>query len=69
VQRESGLTPTYQLLEEKGPDHAKSFRIAARIGDRRFVPAWGRSKKEAEQHAARNALAELHGAPIPHVGQ
>jgi ribonuclease-3 len=66
VQRESGTTPTYLLVNERGPDHSKSFKIAARIGERRFQAAWGRNKKEAEQRAARNALAELSNLPIPY---
>jgi ribonuclease-3 len=56
VQREFGRTPTYALLEEKGPDHNKSFKIAAQIGKRLFAPAWGRSKKDAEQSAAKKAM-------------
>ncbi len=64
AQREYGTTPTYQLLDEKGPDHSKCFKIAAQIGSNRFQAAWGRNKKEAEQRAARNALSELnHEAP------
>jgi ribonuclease III len=69
AQRETGVTPTYQLLDEQGPDHSKSFKIAARVGEHRFAPAWGRNKKDAEQRAARNALAELHGKPIPYVAE
>jgi ribonuclease III len=65
AQREFGTTPTYQLLDEKGPDHSKCFKIAAVVGDRRFQPAWGRNKKEAEQRAARNALHELAGGTAP----
>lgn len=65
AQRENGSTPTYQLLDEKGPDHSKCFKISAQIGRTRFQPAWGRNKKEAEQRAARNALAELNGEPVP----
>jgi ribonuclease-3 len=65
AQREHGNTPTYQLLDEKGPDHSKCFKIAAQIGRDRYQPAWGRNKKEAEQRAARNALSELCGEPIP----
>jgi len=61
VQREHGTTPTYHLLDEKGPDHSKCFQIAAQVGSDRFPPAWGRNKKEAEQRAARNALNQLHG--------
>jgi ribonuclease-3 len=64
-QREHGTTPTYQLLDEKGPDHSKCFKISAQIGPRRYQAAWGRNKKEAEQRAARNALHELAGQQPP----
>jgi ribonuclease-3 len=64
-QRESGSTPTYQLLDEKGPDHSKCFKVSAQIGRTRYQAAWGPNKKEAEQRAARNALAELNGEPVP----
>jgi ribonuclease-3 len=63
AQREFAQTPTYQLLDEKGPDHRKCFKIAAQIGSVQYQPAWGRNKKEAEQRAACNALAELNGEP------
>ena len=56
-QKQSGETPTYRLLEEKGPDHDKSFHISAVIGSRVFPPAWGSSKKESEQAAAKLALS------------
>jgi ribonuclease III len=65
AQREHGTTPTYQLLDEKGPDHSKCFKIAAQVGANRFQPAWGRNKKEAEQRAARNALSQLSGQTPP----
>lgn len=67
VQRDFGTTPTYALLQEQGPDHSKSFQVAAQIRGRQYHAAWGRNKKEAEQHAARNALAELTDQPIPYV--
>ena len=59
AQRDYGITPTYEVLEEIGPDHSKSFHVSAQIGGRRYSPAWGRNKKEAEQRAASNALVEL----------
>jgi len=65
AQRETGSTPTYQLLDEKGPDHSKCFKVAAQIAKTRYQPAWGRNKKEAEQRAARNALSELNHEPVP----
>ncbi|MFK8113226.1 MAG: ribonuclease III [Rubripirellula sp.] len=65
AQREMASTPVYRLVQEAGPDHRKSFMIAAMIGDRQFTAAWGTNKKDAEQRAASNALAELHDQPIP----
>ncbi|MCE5269612.1 MAG: ribonuclease III [Planctomycetaceae bacterium] len=65
AQREHGTTPTYQLLDEKGPDHSKCFKVAAQVGLDRYPPAWGRNKKEAEQRAARNALCHLSGQTPP----
>ena len=66
AQRQYNATPTYHLLDEKGPDHSKCFKMAAQVADRRFQPAWGRNKKEAEQRAARNALSELASREPPY---
>lgn len=52
-------TPVYRVLDEKGPDHAKCFKVCVEIGAHRFTPSWGQSKKQAEQTAALNALTEL----------
>jgi ribonuclease-3 len=65
AQRQFGETPTYLLLDEKGPDHSKCFKIAAQVGRDRFAPAWGPNKKDAEQRAAMNALSQLAGEAIP----
>lgn len=59
TQRVLSCTPEYSVLEETGPDHAREFFIAARVGTRQFPAGRGRSKKEAEQQAARHALAML----------
>ena len=67
AQRKFGETPTYHLLDEKGPDHSKCFMIAAQVGSQRFASAWGQNKKDAEQRAARNALGQLNGEEIPMV--
>ncbi len=66
AQRDFGTTPTYTLLDEKGPDHSKCFKISAQVGPQRYQPAWGRNKKEAEQRAACNALSEISGEAIPY---
>jgi ribonuclease-3 len=39
AQREYNTTPTYQLMDEKGPDHSKCFKIAARVGSNGAPPA------------------------------
>ncbi|MBY0526524.1 MAG: ribonuclease III [Gemmataceae bacterium] len=65
AQREFGATPQYHLLDEKGPDHSKCFKVAAFIGRQPYAAAWGRNKKEAEQKAAMNAIAQINGEPVP----
>ncbi len=59
AQQQFNTTPIYELLDEKGPDHDKCFECQVVFADRHFLSAWGRSKKEAEQKTAFNALAEL----------
>jgi ribonuclease-3 len=59
AQERFNATPSYVLLDEKGPDHNKCFELEVVIADRRFQSAWGTNKKEAEQKAAFNALQEL----------
>ena len=59
AQEQFNSTPTYVLLDEKGPDHDKCFELEVVIEERHFPSAWGTNKKEAEQKAAFNALVEL----------
>lgn len=61
AQRTMGETPVYRMLDEKGPDHSKCFQVSAVIGSRSYPAAWGPNKKEAEQNAARKALAAIQG--------
>lgn len=49
----------YELLAEDGPDHDKSFRVAAKIGGRQLGEGSGHTKKAAEQEAAYQALLQL----------
>ena len=48
--------PTYHVLEESGPDHDKTYLIEVRIGEDALGTGSGRSKKEAEQHAAAEGM-------------
>ena len=59
LQRRELGTPVYAVLDERGPDHAKSFEICVELGERRFPGCWATSTKAAEQAAALEALVEL----------
>lgn len=52
---------TYELTGAEGPDHAKTFFFQVRIGGKVYGTGEGKSKKVAEQHAARMALEKLGG--------
>ncbi len=54
-----GSAPNYRLVGEWGPDHDKTFEVEIRLGNRVLGKGRGRSKKEAEQRAAQDALALL----------
>jgi ribonuclease-3 len=56
AQEELGVTPIYKVLAEKGPDHAKTFRIGVFIDKKRLAEGEGSSKQLAEQKAAELAL-------------
>ena len=58
-QQSHGLSPQYQVMNESGPDHDKRFQASVTIGDEVKGLGWGKSKKEAEQEAAKNALEKL----------
>jgi ribonuclease-3 len=59
VQSAGDPPPEYAVIGETGPDHHKVFQVEVRIGGRAIAEASGRSKKEAEQEAARLALEKL----------
>ncbi len=68
AQQKFEAPPSYVLLDEKGPDHAKCFEICVEIGAERFPSSWGPSKKHAEQQAALNALIALEAAILDEDG-
>ena len=59
VQRRSGQVLTYHMTGESGPDHNKTFLFEVRLNGEHIGQGEGRSKKEAEQAAARSALDNL----------
>ena len=56
-QERVGITPTYKVLKEWGPDHAKHFIIGAFLRKELIAQEEGSSKQEAEERAAKKALA------------
>ena len=56
-------TPVYAVVGEEGPDHDKRFQVSIALAGHEYGRAVGRSKKEAEQNAAAQALAILEAAP------
>ncbi len=54
--RADGILPTYFTVGETGPDHNKTFEVEARLGSNVIGRGIGRSKREAEQNAAKEAL-------------
>ncbi len=60
TQISDGATPTYKIVGESGPDHAKTFEVEVLLNSNIIGHGSGHSKREAEQNAAREAL-ELFG--------
>jgi ribonuclease-3 len=56
AQERVGITPSYKVLEEWGPDHAKHFIVGVFLDEELIAKGEGSSKQEAELEAAQNAL-------------
>lgn len=56
VQEHEGVTPSYSVLKETGPDHDKHFVVGVFAKEEKMAEGEGKSKQEAEQAAARTAL-------------
>ncbi|WP_103663753.1 ribonuclease III [Gracilimonas amylolytica] len=52
--------PHYELINETGPGHNKTFEVKVMVGERELGKGKGKSKKKAEQKAAREALTKLN---------
>ena len=59
IQKQSDQRITYRILDETGPDHDKTFTAQVLVGDKPYGEGTGRSKKEAEQNAAKDAISNL----------
>jgi ribonuclease III len=56
AQEHEGSTPVYKTLSESGPDHDKKFSVGVFVGEKKLGIGEGKSKQDAEQEAAREAL-------------
>jgi len=61
AQRQFQVLPEYQVLEEIGPPHDRTFRVQVQLQGQVYGQGQGRSKREAGQKAAEEALALLEG--------
>jgi ribonuclease-3 len=59
IQAKHQLTPTYQVIEAMGPDHDRKFTVEVKLGNTVLGRGSGKSKKSAEEEAARSALSQL----------
>jgi ribonuclease-3 len=64
-QRHFKLCPEYRLINRSGPEHERLFRMEVQVQGRVYGPGIGRSKKAAEQEAARMALERLKAESSP----
>jgi len=56
AQEKKSITPAYKTISETGPDHDKHFTVAVYLGSEEIAQGEGKSKQDAEQSAAQNAL-------------
>lgn len=56
---QSGIIPTYDIVDESGPDHAKEFTAVVRIDGQVLGQGQGHRKQDAEKASARDALQQL----------
>lgn len=61
LQKKGNVHIVYNILEEKGPDHDKSFVAEVKCDDKSLATGEGKTKKQAEMQAAKKALEEIFG--------
>lgn len=64
-QERLGITPRYEVLLEQGPDHNKSFVVAAFLNRKQISIGHGANKQDGETDAARKALIEQFNVTLP----
>ena len=59
AQEEKGITPHYQILDETGPDHAKTFKVGLYLEEELIATGSGSSKQEAQVDAAAKGIKKM----------
>lgn len=59
IQKNNMGTIEYRLISEKGPDHSKEFQMAVYLSGKMIGKGIGKSKKDAQQSAAKNAIENM----------
>lgn len=60
AQEKTGITPTYKVIEESGPDHDKIFKMGLYVGDELVAYGVGKNKQKAQEDAAKNGIEKKH---------
>ncbi|HOC96224.1 MAG TPA: ribonuclease III [bacterium] len=60
AQEKIGITPTYKVIEESGPDHDKMFKMGLYISDELVAYGIGKNKQKAQEDAAKNGIEKKH---------
>lgn len=59
IQETHKVSPTYKIINEEGPDHAKTYTVGVYLNEKLLAEGAGHSKQEAEKAAAANALENI----------
>lgn len=65
TQDKYGVTPSYTVVSETGPDHEKEFTVSVSVGEEELAQGIGSSKQAAQVQAAENALLKAVGSEAP----
>ena len=59
IQSKYKVTPTYTVIDQQGPEHDRIFSVSVGVNEDVLAQGTGKTKKEAEEHAALNALEKV----------
>lgn len=69
IQAQKQSSPVYKVVNEEGPAHAKIFTVGAYVNNELLGTGYGKSKQEAEEAAAKEALIKLKSKTLEKQGK